>query len=153
MSCAHLPLQLHRLGPVHQSLPQRFLCQNEPIWPCSGLDYPPLWCWQWAPVTRTPERTNQRSRNISFTVSSNATLFLLLWGYRRHDFRWHLSRLQYLSVVVEVPQVQVSHSVHTSKQGRVGGWPHHVVNVIGVVFKWVQRLVVLQLGLDLKRKQ
>lgn len=27
--------------------------------------------------------------------------------------------LQNLSVIVEVPQVEMSHSVHTSKQGRV----------------------------------
>lgn len=37
------PLQYHKQELVHLSLPQQFLCQNEPIWPCWGLGYPLLW--------------------------------------------------------------------------------------------------------------
>ena len=51
--------------------------------------------------------------------------------------------LGYLSVIVEVPQVQVAHSIHACKQSRVSRRPHDVINVIRVIFKGVQRLVVL----------
>ena len=51
---------------------------------------------------------------------------------------------RYLSVVVEVPQVKMAHSIHTRKQRRVSGRPHDVVDVIRVVLERVQRLVVLK---------
>lgn len=50
----------------------------------------------------------------------------------------------YLSVIVEVPQVQVAHSIHTCKQRGVSGRPHDIINVIRVVLKGVQRLIVLR---------
>lgn len=50
----------------------------------------------------------------------------------------------YLGLVVEIPQVQVAHTVHAGKQGRVCGRPHDIVHVVRVVLKRVQRLVVLQ---------
>lgn len=48
-----------------------------------------------------------------------------------------------LGVIVEVPQVQVAHSVHAGEQSRVGRRPHDIINVIRVVFKGVQRLIAL----------
>lgn len=56
----------------------------------------------------------------------------------------NLCVLRYLSVIVEVPQVQVAHSVHTRKQSGVSRRPHHVINVIRAIFKGVQRLIVLR---------
>lgn len=53
-------------------------------------------------------------------------------------------RFLYLCVVVKVPQVKVAHSVHARKQGGVDGGPHDVVNIVRVVLKGVQRLVILQ---------
>lgn len=50
----------------------------------------------------------------------------------------------YLSVIVEVPQVQVAHSIHTRKQSGVSRRPHDIINVIRVIFKGVQRLIVLR---------
>lgn len=50
----------------------------------------------------------------------------------------------HLSVIVEVPQVQAAHAIHGSKHGRVHGRPHDIIHIIGVVFKRVQRLVVLK---------
>lgn len=51
---------------------------------------------------------------------------------------------EYLRVVVQVPQVEVTDSVHTRKQSWVDGRPHDVIHVIRAVFKRVQRLIVLQ---------
>lgn len=48
-----LPLQHHTQKLVHQSLPLRFLCQNETTWPCWELGYPLLWRWRWAPKINT----------------------------------------------------------------------------------------------------
>ena len=52
--------------------------------------------------------------------------------------------MSYLCVIVQVPQVEVTDSIHTRKQSRVSRRPHDIVHVIGVVLKRVQRLVVLQ---------
>ena len=52
--------------------------------------------------------------------------------------------LVHLSVVVEVPQVEVTHSVNAGKQCRMGGGPHDVVHIVRVVLEGVQRLIVLQ---------
>lgn len=57
-----------------------------------------------------------------------------------------LGRSTHLGVVVEVPQVQVSHAVHAGEQGGVSGRPHHVVHVVRAVLERVQRLVVLRDG-------
>lgn len=56
----------------------------------------------------------------------------------------NLCALGYLSVIVEVPQVQVAHSIHTCKQSGVSRGPHDIINVIRVIFKGVQRLIVLR---------
>lgn len=50
----------------------------------------------------------------------------------------------YLCVIIEIPQIQPSHAIHTGKQGWVGGWPHNIVNIVWIIFKWVQRLVILK---------
>lgn len=38
--------------------------------------------------------------------------------------------LLYLGVTVEVPQVQMAHSVHTSKESRVSWRPHDIIHII-----------------------
>lgn len=59
-------------------------------------------------------------------------------------FTVHCCVYWYLSVVVEVPQVQMAHSIHACKQSRVSGRPHDIIDVIRVIFKGVERLIVLQ---------
>lgn len=49
-----------------------------------------------------------------------------------------------LCVIVEVPQVDASKSVHTSKEGGMYRRPHDIINIIRVILKRVQRLVILQ---------
>lgn len=56
----------------------------------------------------------------------------------------NLCVLGHLSVIVEVPQVQVAHSIHTCKHSGVSRRPHDIINVIRVIFKGVQRLIVLR---------
>lgn len=56
-----------------------------------------------------------------------------------------LRKNQYLSVIVEVPQVQMTNSVHTSKQSGVNGRPHDIIHIIRVIFKGVEGFVVLQM--------
>lgn len=49
-----------------------------------------------------------------------------------------------LCVIVEVPQVDASQSVHTRKEGGMYRRPHDIINIIRVILKRVQRLVILQ---------
>lgn len=51
--------------------------------------------------------------------------------------------LTHLGVVVEVPEVQAPHPVHAGEERGVHGRPHDIVDIVGVVFKGVERLVVL----------
>lgn len=50
----------------------------------------------------------------------------------------------YLRVIVEVPQVDASKSVHTGEESGMYRRPHDIINIIGVILKRVQRLVILQ---------
>lgn len=49
-----------------------------------------------------------------------------------------------LGVIIEVPQVQMANSIHTSKEGRVNRRPHHVIHVVRVILERVERLIILQ---------
>lgn len=49
----------------------------------------------------------------------------------------------HLGVIVEVPEVQAPHPVHAGKERGVHGRPHDIVHIVGIVFKGVERLVVL----------
>lgn len=49
----------------------------------------------------------------------------------------------HLGVIVEVPEVQASHPVHAGKERRMHGGPHDIVHIVCIVFKGVERLVVL----------
>lgn len=53
-------------------------------------------------------------------------------------------RAVYLCVIVEVPEVEMTNSIHTGKQGGVDGRPHDVIDVVRVVLEGVQGLVILQ---------
>lgn len=61
----------------------------------------------------------------------------VIWGTRP-------KALPHLSVVVQVPQIQTTHAVHGGKERGVHGRPHHVVDVVRVILKGVQRLVLLR---------
>lgn len=50
----------------------------------------------------------------------------------------------HLCVIVEVPQVDASESVHTGEESGMNRRPHDIINIIWVVLKRVQRLVILQ---------
>ena len=50
----------------------------------------------------------------------------------------------YLSVIIKVPQIQSPCTVHGSKQSRVDWGPLHVIHVITIVFKRIQRARVLK---------
>ncbi len=50
----------------------------------------------------------------------------------------------HLCVVVEVPQVDASESVHAGEESGVNRRPHDIIHIIWVVLKRVQRLVILQ---------
>lgn len=49
----------------------------------------------------------------------------------------------HLSVIVEVPEVQAAHPVHAGKERGMHGGPHDIVYIVCIVFKGVERLVVL----------
>lgn len=49
----------------------------------------------------------------------------------------------HLGVIVEVPEVQAPHSVHAGKERGMHGGPHDIVHIVCIVFKGVERLVVL----------
>ncbi len=61
----------------------------------------------------------------------------VIWGTRP-------KALPHLSVVVQVPQIQTTHAVHAGEERGVHGGPHHIVDVICVILKGVQRLVLLR---------
>lgn len=46
--------------------------------------------------------------------------------------------------LLRIPQIQPTHAIHTGKQGWVSGWPHNIINIVWIIFKWVQRLVILK---------
>lgn len=50
----------------------------------------------------------------------------------------------YFCIIVEVPQVQTSSQVHTSKQSRVCWRPHGIIHIITTVLERVQRTGALQ---------
>lgn len=50
----------------------------------------------------------------------------------------------HLCVIVEVPQVDASESVHTGEESGVHRRPHDIIHIIRVVLERVQRLVTLQ---------
>lgn len=60
------------------------------------------------------------------------------------SYIWLLTWLPHLSIVVEIPQVKPAHPIHTGKQGRVSWRPHHIINIIWVVFKGVERFIILK---------
>lgn len=49
----------------------------------------------------------------------------------------------HLGVIVEVPEVQAPHPVHAGKERGMHGGPHDIVHIVCIVFKGVERLVVL----------
>lgn len=49
----------------------------------------------------------------------------------------------HLGVIVEVPKVQAPHPVHAGKERGMHGGPHDIVHIVCIVFKGVERLVVL----------
>lgn len=60
--------------------------------------------------------------------------------------------LPHLRVVVQVPQIQTTHAVHGGEERGVHGRPHHVVDVVCVILKRVQRLVLLRGTQNEKKK-
>lgn len=59
-----------------------------------------------------------------------------------------LNLTSHLSIIVEIPQVKPAHPIDTGKQGRVSWRPHHIINIIRVVFKGVERFVILKRSKD-----
>ena len=49
-----------------------------------------------------------------------------------------------LRVLVEVPEVEPARAVHSREEGGMDGRPGHVVHIVTVVLKAVQRLVLLR---------
>lgn len=49
----------------------------------------------------------------------------------------------HLGVTVEVPEVQAPHPVHAGKERGMHRGPHDIVHIVCIVFKGVERLVVL----------
>jgi|688.fasta_scaffold1459952_1 hypothetical protein len=49
-----------------------------------------------------------------------------------------------LCVLVEVPEVEPARAVHSREEGGMDGRPGHVVHIVTVVLKAVQRLVLLR---------
>lgn len=47
-------------------------------------------------------------------------------------FHLHLTvnLISHLSIIVEIPEVEPAHPIHTGKQGRVSWRPHHIINII-----------------------
>lgn len=52
----------------------------------------------------------------------------------------------HLGVIIQVPEIQSAHPVDAGEERGVHGGPHDVVDIVGIVFKGVERLVVLQKG-------
>lgn len=52
-------------------------------------------------------------------------------------------RPPHLGVVVQVPEVQAPHPVHAGEERGMHWRPHDIVDIVGIVFKGVERLVVL----------
>lgn len=49
----------------------------------------------------------------------------------------------HLGVVIQVPQIQAPHPVHAGEERGMHWRPHDIVDIVGIVFKGVERLVVL----------
>lgn len=49
----------------------------------------------------------------------------------------------HLRVVIQVPQIQAPHPVHAGEERGMHWRPHDIVDIVGIVFKGVERLVVL----------
>lgn len=49
----------------------------------------------------------------------------------------------HLGVVIQVPQIQAPHPVHAGEECGMHWRPHDIVDIVGIVFKGVERLVVL----------
>lgn len=52
--------------------------------------------------------------------------------------------LAHLGIVVEVPQVQAAHAIHSGEHSGVHRRPHDVVHIVSIVLKGVERPVVLR---------
>lgn len=50
----------------------------------------------------------------------------------------------HLGVIIQVPEIQAAHPVHAGKERGMHWRPHDVVDIVGIVFKGVERLVVLR---------
>jgi hypothetical protein len=48
-----------------------------------------------------------------------------------------------LCILVEVPEVEPARAVHSREEGGMDGRPGHVVHIVTVVLKAIQRLVLL----------
>ena len=79
--------------------------------------------WNTSPVTR-----------INITIDKVSTL---------HQLQANVIKI-YLRVIIKVPQVQSPCTVHGSKQSRVDWGPLHVIHIITIVFKRVQRARILK---------
>lgn len=95
----------------------------------------------WGPATG-PEDTKHTHINTQRDDTQTTPITACISYIHTHAHTYRVCT--HLSVIVEVPQVQAAHAIHGSKHGRVHGRPHDIIHIIGVVFKRVQRLVVLK---------
>lgn len=83
--------------------------------------------------------------------SDAASLFLLLLARRKTKGRQNtpppgapIPSPPHLGVIIQVPEIQAAHPVHAGKERGMHWRPHDIVDIVGIVFKGVERLVVLQ---------
>lgn len=96
---------------------------------------------------RTPNTRTSTHKEMTHKPHPSRPVLATFTHTHAHTYRV----CTHLSVIVEVPQVQAAHAIHSSKHGRVHGRPHDIIHIIGVVFKRVQRLVVLKERREKKR--
>lgn len=59
------------------------------------------------------------------------------------DFSRCVSLYSYFCVLIKVPDVQATHSIHCSEDGRVHWRPHDIKDVVNIVLKGAERFVML----------
>lgn len=59
--------------------------------------------------------------------------------------------MTHLSVIVEVPQVQTTHPIHGGKESRMHRGPTDIIDIVCIILKRVQWLVVLERETDTER--